>query len=246
MNAIRHATGLAPATVRKYAHSETFPERAVRRPGRSILDPFLPYLAKRLGEGCEDAMALWRELRARGYAHGSKMVQRWMAENRTKPAPRTARKWLKDTAAITASSAPSDALPASCPALPSPKQLAWLLVRPAETLSAADTVAVQWVEQNEATLVASLARRFTSLVRRCGTSQPTRPAAPVAELDAWLAKAKACGVGAVETCATGLEQDGAAVRAALTEPWSSGQAEGQVNRLKLMKRQSYGRARGYA
>jgi transposase len=36
--------------------------------------------------------------------------------------------------------------------------------------------------------------------------------------------------------------DGAAVRAALTEPWSNGQAEGQVNRLKLLKRQSYGRA----
>ena len=32
------------------------------------------------------------------------------------------------------------------------------------------------------------------------------------------------------------------MRAALTEPWSSGQAEGQVNRLKLLKRQSYGRA----
>ena len=37
-------------------------------------------------------------------------------------------------------------------------------------------------------------------------------------------------------------KDGAAVRSALTEPWSSGQAEGQVNRLKLLKRQSYGRA----
>jgi transposase len=32
------------------------------------------------------------------------------------------------------------------------------------------------------------------------------------------------------------------VRAALTEPWSSGQAEGQINRLKLLKRHSYGRA----
>ncbi len=47
---------------------------------------------------------------------------------------------------------------------------------------------------------------------------------------------------AIQTFAAGLEQDGAAVRAALTEPWSSGQAEGQVNRLKLLKRQSYGRA----
>jgi transposase len=44
------------------------------------------------------------------------------------------------------------------------------------------------------------------------------------------------------TFAAGLHQDGAAVRAALTLPWSSGQAEGQINRLKLLKRQMYGRA----
>jgi len=49
-------------------------------------------------------------------------------------------------------------------------------------------------------------------------------------------------VRATETFAAGLEQDGAAVRAALTTPWSNGQAEGQVTRLKLLKRQMYGRA----
>ena len=46
---------------------------------------------------------------------------------------------------------------------------------------------------------------------------------------------------ALETFAAGLRQDGAAVRAALTLPWRSGQVEGQVHRLKLLKRQSYGR-----
>lgn len=58
----------------------------------------------------------------------------------------------------------------------------------------------------------------------------------------WLAETHACGVSAVETFAAGLKQDGAAVRAALILPWSNGQAEGQINRLKLLKRQSYGRA----
>ena len=47
---------------------------------------------------------------------------------------------------------------------------------------------------------------------------------------------------AVESFATSLDQDGAAVQAALTLPWSSGQAEGQINRLKLLKRAMYGRA----
>ena len=105
---------------------------------------------------------------------------------------------------------------------------------------------VSRVEQDgEAKIAAGLARRFTALVRACGVrgrKENAAPAAPAAELDAWLAEARACGVGAVETFAAGLEQDGAAVRAALSEPWSSGQAEGQVNRLKLLKRQSRGRA----
>ena len=60
--------------------------------------------------------------------------------------------------------------------------------------------------------------------------------------DAWLAEAKVCGVGAVETFTAGLDMEVAAVRAALIQPWSSGQAEGQIARLKLLKRQSYGRA----
>ncbi len=47
---------------------------------------------------------------------------------------------------------------------------------------------------------------------------------------------------AVETFAAGLEQDGSAARAALTMTWSNAQAEGQITKLKLLKRQMYGRA----
>ncbi len=116
-------------------------------------------------------------------------------------------------------------------------------MRPTTALSPLDATAVRRAEQDkEAAQVASLARRFTAFVRGCGAGQPARPVAPAADLDTWLAEARACGIGAVETFAAGLEQDGAAVRAALTEPWSSGQAEGQINRPKLLKRQSYGRA----
>ncbi|PWC96663.1 transposase [Azospirillum sp. TSO5] len=61
-------------------------------------------------------------------------------------------------------------------------------------------------------------------------------------MDTWLTDALACGIPAVETFAAGVRQDEAAVKAALTMPWSSGQAEGQVNKLKLIKRQMYGRA----
>ncbi|WP_205820957.1 transposase, partial [Methylobacterium nonmethylotrophicum] len=63
-----------------------------------------------------------------------------------------------------------------------------------------------------------------------------------ADIEAWITKARTCEAPAIATFASGLEADIAAVRAALMEPWSSGQAEGQVNRLKLIKRQCYGRA----
>ena len=78
--------------------------------------------------------------------------------------------------------------------------------------------------------VRDLAQRFAALVR-AHTADALTP---------WLADAERselCGFAA------GLRQDEQAVRAALTLPWSSGQVEGQVTRLKLVKRQSYGRAK---
>jgi transposase len=58
-------------------------------------------------------------------------------------------------------------------------------------------------------------------------------------LDDWLLQAQA---SALASFATSLRRDEDAVRAALTEPWSNGQVEGQVNRLKVIKRDMYGRA----
>jgi transposase len=60
------------------------------------------------------------------------------------------------------------------------------------------------------------------------------------ELGPWL---EAAAIGDPSGFAAGLRQDEAAVRAALVEPWSNGQVEGQVNRLKLIKRSMYGRAK---
>ena len=61
-------------------------------------------------------------------------------------------------------------------------------------------------------------------------------------IDAEHTTAKTCSAPAIARFASGLDGDAAAVRSALTKPWSSGQAEGQINRLKFIKRQSYGRA----
>jgi len=58
----------------------------------------------------------------------------------------------------------------------------------------------------------------------------------------WLERADTCGVHELRAVATGIRRDYQAVRAACELPWNQGQTEGQVNRLKLLKRQMYGRA----
>jgi hypothetical protein len=127
--------------------------------------------------------------------------------------------------------------------LPSPKQLAWLLAQPVAAVPPHGAAAVALVKQDcEAARVANLSSRFTALVRGCSVGCNEPHPAPGGDLDVWLAEARSCGVRAIETFAAGLEQDGAAVRAALTTPWSNGQAEGQITRLKLIKRTMYGRA----
>lgn len=165
---------------------------------------------------------LWRELQAMGFPGTDNQVERWLTQQRTAPAP---------------------AEPGYLPALPSATRLAWLLIQPSATLPAADAATTARVEQDgEVAVVAALARRFTALVRACGVGRTLEADAALAAFEAWLADARACGVRAIETFAAGLELDGGAVRAALTLPWSSGQAEGQITRLKLIKRQGYGQA----
>jgi len=61
-------------------------------------------------------------------------------------------------------------------------------------------------------------------------------------LDKWLENMEICGVRKLQNFAFGLRQDYAAVQAAISYDWSNGQVEGQVNRLKTIKRQMYGRA----
>jgi hypothetical protein len=231
--------GLARGTVRKLAQAESFPERAARKPGRSILDTYLAHLEARLAAGCENAAALWRELRELGFPGTPRQVHRWLSPRRKMPLKHGSQRGPDVQPVPTPSSAPDRA-----PTLPSPKQLAWYLTRPRSKLTEEETAAVAHLEQDgEAATVAALAGRFADLLRGCCIGSKAVCRAPLATLKAWLADASKSGVAAVVTFAAGLQQDGAAVKAALTTPWSSGQTEGQVNKLKLLKRQTFGRAK---
>ena len=77
-----------------------------------------------------------------------------------------------------------------------------------------------------------LVQRFADMVR-------SREAG---EFEGWLEESLSCGVKGFETFAIGLRREQPAVEAVLAVPYSNGQTEGQVNRLKTIKRQMYGRA----
>jgi transposase len=79
----------------------------------------------------------------------------------------------------------------------------------------------------------ALAQDFLALVRQ---RQP-------AQLDSWLQRATASALEAIQRFATGLSEDYEAVKAGVTLPWNSGPVEGHINRLKMLKRQMFGRAR---
>jgi Transposase/Helix-turn-helix domain len=84
----------------------------------------------------------------------------------------------------------------------------------------------------EFTAMRHLAMRFRGLLRG-GTTE---------RLDAWLIDARASGIYAMQRFARTIRQDLEAVRNAVLEPWSNGQTEGQINKLKTLKRAMYGRA----
>jgi len=64
----------------------------------------------------------------------------------------------------------------------------------------------------------------------------------VAAFPGWVETAEQCPVVEVRHFAVGIRQDYGAVAAALEYPWRNGPVEGQINRLKTIKRQMYGRA----
>ena len=96
----------------------------------------------------------------------------------------------------------------------------------------AQTVTVAAIEAGVPTLVEAreIIAEFHMMIRRKAE----------AGLTSWIERASA---GLVASFASGVARDEAAVRAAITLPWSNGQTEGQITRLKLVRRQMYGRGK---
>lgn len=122
--------------------------------------------------------------------------------------------------------------PAALTRAPSARTIARLLTVGREQLSKADTLIVAAIETGVALLVEAreVIIHFQGIIRRKALT----------ELDEWIERAKGSLVAAF---ANGIAKDKAAVAAAVSAPWSNGQTEGQICKLKLVKRQMYGRGK---
>lgn len=176
------------------------------------LEPYREYLEKRWAEGCRNASRLWRELREKGYDGQRSRVKEFLRPWRSQAPKSTARNQK----------------------LPGLRRVAFWLAKPPEQRQPVEQQWVEVISKDNPEIVAAetLAQAFRGMVtnRKAG------------ELDTWLESAEASGIPELNGFAMGIRRDHSAVAAGLDKPWSNGQVEGQVHRLKLLKRQMYGRA----
>jgi transposase len=216
--AIKHiaaTVGVSRPTVYRSLRLAGPPERKRPHRSRHLLTPYEAFLRHRWEAGCHTKSQLLREVRSQGYAHSASTVYRFLkGVERMEPA----------TAAPTAIRS----------AVPSPRHVATLLVQRPERLTEEERAYLtRLCEQTPPIATAyALTQAFAIMVRDRQGQQ----------LDGWLTQAKESGIKELAAYARGLETDYTAVAAGLRLPWSNCQTEGQVNKLKLVKRQMYGRA----
>lgn len=220
--AIAALVGLHRDTVRRYLNAASLPE--IVRPGNgSKLDPYKAYLQERWAAGQRNSKQLVTELRNLGYQQGETIVYDYLRSVREQPA------WQE--AYIATKKRPSHDVP---PLFLSAHKVAWLFACNPQKLRLGQVVKLDHLRRSEEGLETAyqLAQDFRVMVTK----------RQEAVLDRWLKEAKGSGIAELQSLAAGILRDFDAVRAALTLPYSNGQTEGQVNKLKSLKRQMYGRA----
>ena len=217
LRAIARRLGMQRRTIRRWIDSGSFPERA-KRVYRSGVDPYVEYLRRRWDEGGRKATQLTSELRTLGLTGSYHIVRRRIAG------------WHKSSAPRASAQRPKPHFQR-----PSSRKVSWWLLKQGNQLNSEEATFLEALGTGcpELREASSVAREFAAMVRerRFGS------------WDDWLARVKRPGVPReLRGFADGLIQDEAAVKGALSQEWSNGQTEGQINRLKLLKRQMYGRA----
>src|SRR5438094_4817215 len=217
---IAQQLGISHPTIYAYLRRTTPPSpRSPQRSGQ-VVQPYTAYLIRRWREGCTDSMQLWRELRVLGYTYSSRTVSRFITRLRRA----SEAGWAPET----------QTSPSTRPQGPSARAVSFTWVCPEAKRAQDAQLSIDQLRQGAQSIGQAypLSQAFLALVReRRGDA-----------LEAWITEAAASGLEVLARFAQGLRDDLAAVKAGLTLPWSNGPVEGHVNRLKMLKRQGYGRA----
>jgi transposase len=214
-SAIARATGFHRQTVGGLLWAEGASERPRHRTRDSILAPYVGYILERCRQGYWNAMGLWREIVPLGYPGKYKAVSRLVSY---------LRKLAKEERAFPM---PLEGL--------TPRRAVGLLIQRREQRSegSQSTIKALLGLHPEIARTGHLLERFVRMVRREGGEG----------LEEWLEEARGSGIAEMKGFATKLGQDLDAVLAGLKLPWSQGQTEGQGTKLKLIRRQMYGRGK---
>jgi transposase len=221
--------GIAGRTVQRWLAHGSFPEARRRRRRPSLIDPYERYVLQWWQEGNRNGLQLYRALAAQGYKGSSKAMYRYLERLRTPQRhalgltssnPQKRKRVLAEPAPLENFSA---------------QRATWLFLRQPEELDETQLAELALIRQASpsAETTYCLAQAFMQMIREQTGHQ----------LDAWLSEAEASHLPELQSFAKGIQQDKAAVLAGLTLPWSNGPLEGHVNRLKLIKRSMYGRAK---
>jgi transposase len=213
LGAISRILSLDRKTVQRFAREPDVEKLLVKATSReSVLDPFKPWINQRWNEGITDAAALHAELQAQGWTGSVQAVRRYVRPFRQLPAA-----------------------PPPAPPVPKARQITrWLLSRP-EHLHPDERDQLAAVQDRCPHLdaLAGHVRSFAEMMTgRHGEQQ----------LEDWLTAVEADDQPHLHSFAAGIRTDQQAVTNGLTLPYSSGKVEGNVNRIKMIKRQMYGRA----
>jgi transposase len=210
--AVARILGLSRPTVAKFARAAS-PGEVTPAARDSVLDPYKPYLIRQWNDGARNVKALHAEITAQGYQGSYQRAWQFTRAFRDLPGP----------------------APEPPPAVPSARHVtSWLTARPAD-LAAEDSAALAAVTAACPHLAAlrDLIGGFAAMMTALTGYK---------DLDNWLDDADASGLQPLRSFARGIRKDHDAVLSGLTLPWSSGKVEGTVNKIKMLKRQTYGRA----
>jgi len=225
---IAHHLGMGERTVSRFLASPQFPEWQPhpRHTRSSGLDPYKPYLVEQWNAGHCQVKQLFAQLQQQGYRGSYPTVARYTHQLR-----QAQRQQLNDQSGR--GSAPL-VKGISLPPPLTARRATWLILQRLEQRHNEDEEIIRQLQAQHPDIATAitLSRCFAESVRQ---RQPK-------QFDVWLEQAMSSSLTQFQRFARSLQEDYEAVKAGVTLATSNGQVEGQVNRLKMLKRQMYGRA----